>query len=94
MQEISAILAWIGFASAVQLAAESTLPEGRRVLRTLCFDEATALIEAALAGHDIEARFKTAIANACLYHYAPKAARSYPRERKAPIGRFAVRYAR
>jgi hypothetical protein len=36
-QEIAAVLAWIGFASAIQLIAECKLPEGRRVLRTLCF---------------------------------------------------------
>lgn len=94
MQEIAAILAWIGFASAVQLAAESKLPDGRRVLRTLCFDEATRLMEAILAGKDIEAVFAAAIANVSIYHYAPKSGRSYPRERKSPIGRFAVRFAK
>ena len=94
MQEIAAILAWIGFASAVQLTAESALPDGRRILRTLCFDEATRLMEAILAGRDIEELFTTAIANVSLYHYAPKSGRSFPRERKAPIGRFAVRYAK
>ena len=94
MQEIAAILAWIGFASAVQLAAESTLPDGRRVLRTLCFDQATRIMEAILAGNDIETLFAAAISNVCLYHYAPKSGRSYPRERKSPIGRFSVRYAK
>jgi hypothetical protein len=94
MQEIAAILAWIGFASAVQRTAEATLPDGRRVLRTLCFDEATKLMEAVLAGRDIERLFTTAIANVCAYHYAPKPGRSYPRERKAPIGRFSIRRAR
>ena len=94
IQEISAILAWIGFASAVQLTAENQLPDGRRVLRTLCFDEATRLMEAIIAGRDTEPIFIQAIENVCRYHYAPKPGRSFPRERKSPIGRFSVRVAK
>lgn len=94
MQEIAAILAWIGFASAIQLAAESTLPEGRRVLRTLCFDEATRIMEAIFAGEDIDDLLATAISNVCVYSYMPKDGRSYPRERKSPIGRFSGRCAK
>ncbi len=94
MQEIAAILAWIGFASAIQLTAESTLIDGRRVLRTLCFDEATRIMEAILAGKEIDDLFVMAINNVCLYSYAPKPGRTYPRERKSPIGRFSVRFAK
>ena len=94
IQEIAAILAWIGFVSAIQLTAESNLPDGRRVLRTLCFDEATRLMEAILAGRPIEDLFAAAIANVCVYSYEAKSGRSFPRERKSPIGRFAVRFAK
>jgi hypothetical protein len=91
--EIAAILAWIGFASAVQLAAESTLPDGRRGVRPLGFDQATRIMEAVFSGEDIVTIFATAISNVCLDHYAGKSGRSYPREIKSPIGRFSVRYA-
>jgi hypothetical protein len=94
MQEIAAILAWIGFASAIQIAAENNLPDGRRILRTLCFDEATRLMEAILAGREIDSLFVAAITNVRTYSYATKSDRSYPRERKSPIGRFAVRVAK
>jgi len=94
IQEIAAVLAWIGFASAVQLTAENQLPDGRRVLRTLCFDEAARLMEAVIAGRDHEPIFAQAIENVSRYHYAPKKGRSYPRERKSPIGRFSVRRAK
>jgi hypothetical protein len=87
-QEIAAVLAWIGFASAIQLIAETNLPDGRRVLRTLCFAEATKIMQAILAGKDLDAVLREALENVCRYHYAPKPGRSYPRERKAPIGRF------
>lgn len=93
-QEIAAVLAWIGFASALQLVAESKLPDGRRVYRTLCFSEATRVMEAIFAGGDVSAALDRAIENVCYYHYAPKAGRSFPRERKAPIGRFNVRFAK
>ena len=87
-QEIAAVLAWIGFASAIQFMAEERLPDGRRVYRTLCFEEATKIIEAFLAGRDLDPVFAEAIENVCRYHYAPKAGRSFPRERKSPIGRW------
>lgn len=90
-QEIAAVLTWIAFASAIQLIAESKLPDGRRVLRTLCFAEATKVMQAILAGNDLSSVLITALENVCLYHYAPKSGRSYPRERKSPIGRFSVR---
>lgn len=90
-QEIAAVLTWIAFASAIQLIAESKLPEGRRVLRTLCFAEATKVMQAILAGGDLAQVLITALENVCLYHYAPKSGRSYPRERKSPIGRFKAR---
>ena len=94
MQEIAAVLAWIGFASAIQFAAEAKLLDGRRVLRTLCFEEATRIIEAILKGQDIEVLFVKAIDNVSVYSYSPKSGRSYPRERKSPIGRFSVRVAK
>lgn len=90
-QEIAAVLTWIAFASAIQLIAESKLPEGRRVLRTLCFAEATKVMQAILAGNDLSRVLIAALENVCLYHYASKSGRSYPRERKSPIGRFSVR---
>jgi hypothetical protein len=90
-QEIAAVLAWIGFASAIQLIAETKLPKGRRVLRTLCFAEATKVMQAILAGGDLSAVLIEALENVCRYHYAPQSGRSYPRERKSPIGRFSVR---
>jgi hypothetical protein len=90
-QEIAAVLAWIGFASAIQLIAENKLPEGRRVLRTLCFAEATKVMQAILTGADISAVLIQALENVCLYHYGPKSGRSFPRERKSPLGRFSVR---
>lgn len=90
-QEIAAVLAWIGFASAIQLLAESKLPEDRRVMRTLCFEEATKVMQAILAGHDVTAVLIEALENVARYHYAPRAGRSFPRVRKSPIGRWEVR---
>jgi len=87
-QEIAAVLAWIAFASAVQLIAETNLPDGRRVMRTLCFAEATKIMQAIFAGTDLENVLREALENVCRYHYAPRPGRSYLRERKAPIGRF------
>ena len=87
-QEIAAVLAWIAFASAIQLLAESKLPDGRRVYRTLCFDEATRVMNAILAGHDLSEALITAIDNVCRYHYGNRSGRSFPRERKSPLGRF------
>lgn len=92
-QEIAAVLAWIGFASALQMIGESTLPEGRRVYRTLCFNSATRIMEAIFQGRDPSLIFAKELASLTMYHYAPKAGRSCPRERKAPIGRFEVRCA-
>ena len=90
-QEIAAVLAWIGFASAIQLIAESKLPDERRVLRTLCFAEATKVMQAILAGQDLTTVLIEALENVCRYHYAPQSGRSFPRERKSPLGRFSVR---
>jgi len=91
-QEIAAVLAWIAFASAIQLFAENNLPEGRRVLRTLCFVEATKIMEAILAKtKDLSAIINQAIENVASYHYAPKPGRSFPRVCKSPYGRFRVR---
>ena len=87
-QEIAAVLSWIAFASAIQIIAENNLPDGRRVLRTLCFAEATKVMQAILSGGDLNAILQQALENVCRYHYAPRPGRSYPRERKAPYGRF------
>ena len=94
MQEIAAVLAWIEFASAIQFAAEAKLLDRRRVLRMLCFEEATRTIEAILKVQDIEVLFVKAIDNVSVYSYSPKSGRLYPRERKSPIGRFSVRVAK
>ena len=90
-QEIAAVLAWIGFASAVQFIAEDRLPDNRRVYRTLCFEESTKIMEAILAGRDLNPVLNEAIENVCRYHYTPRAGRSFPRERKSPLGRWKVR---
>ena len=87
-QEIAAVLSWIAFASAIQLIAENNLPDGRRVLRTLCFAEATKVMQVILSNGDLNAILQQALENVCRYHYAPRTGRSYPRERKAPYGRF------
>ena len=47
-------------------------------------------MEAVIAGQEYEPIFTQAIENVSRYHYAPKRGRSYPRERKSPIGRFSV----
>ncbi len=61
------------------------------MLRTLCFAGATKVMQSILAGNDLSRVLISALENVCLYHYAPKSGRSYPRERKAPIGRFSAR---
>lgn len=91
-QEIAAILAWLAFAAAIQLIAENNLPDGRRVLRTLCFVEATKIMEAILAKtKGISAIIEQAIENVARFHYAPKPGRSFPRVCKSPYGRFRIR---
>ncbi|MEK7411892.1 MAG: IS4 family transposase [Planctomycetota bacterium] len=87
-QEIAAVLIWIALGSTVEHAAEDGLPPGRRVYRTLCHDAATRIFTAWLAGRDPLERLNRELEAIRRYHYAPRPGRSFPRERKAPHGRF------
>ena len=87
-QEIAAVLVWIALGSALQIAAEDGLPEGRRVYRTLCHAWASEVLAAWFKGGNALAEFEKALPALRADHYLPRPNRSYPRERKRPFGRF------
>lgn len=87
-QEIAAVLIWIALGATVEHAAEAALPEGRRVQRNLCHDAATRILRAWMDGEDPLQRLEAELPLIQRYHSAPRPGRSFPRERKAPHGRF------
>jgi hypothetical protein len=87
-QEIAAVLIWIALGSTVEHAAEAGLPEGRRVQRNLCHAAATRILRAWMEGDDPWRQFEIEVPRMQGFNTAPRPGRSFPRERKAPHGRF------
>lgn len=87
-QEIAMSLLWIALTSALQHVAESTLPDGRRVVRTHCAFVAEMLITEACAGRDPHKRLAELILWIRSGSTKPRPGRSYPRRRKSPFGRY------
>jgi len=87
-QEIAMSLLWIALTSALQHVAESTLPDGKRVVRTHCAFVADMLIAEACAGRDPQKRLEELISWIRSGSTKPRPGRSYPRHRKSPFGRY------
>ena len=86
-QEVAASFIWMALASSIQAEAESTLTDGRRVVRTDCFRAAADLLGDLLEGRSITDRMASAINGLRQFSYRPRPGRHAPRECKMPFGR-------
>lgn len=87
-QEIAMSLLWIALTSALQHIAESTLTEGRRVVRTHAAHAAERMLEAACAGKDPWLHYDDDLKWLRESAVKPRPGRSTPRYSKSPFGRF------
>lgn len=87
-QELAAVMVWIALASGLQQLAEEGLAEDRRVMRNLCFDIAARLLGRVLSGEDLWATLDRRLDALRRFSAKVRPGRSYPRERKSPLGRF------
>lgn len=86
-QEIAASLIWMALASSIQAEAESTLTDGRRVMRTDCLRAAADLLGDLLAGRSIADAWTRDIEGLRQFSYKPRPGRHAPRVCKMPFGR-------
>ena len=86
-QEIAASLIWMALASSMQAEAESTLTDGRRVVRSDCLRAAADLLGDLLAGRSIAESWERDISGLRQFAYKPRPERHAPRICKMPFGR-------
>lgn len=86
-QEIAASLIWMALASSMQAEAESTLTDGKRVVRTDCLRAAADLLGDLLAGRSIAEAWNRDIDGLRQFAYQPRPDRHEPRVCKMPFGR-------